>query len=843
VPRERSNCSGSTYPPQPNQHQPTYRTSGFSGAGRGLAHLALLLIRAGDIETNPGPVSHCGACGKNVGQSSILCVKCQRWHHRRCTPLTVQDLRRIAREDSEWTCGGCATDPPSPPSQPTGSQPRVPQPTQTPISLNATPSTSRTATPRCPTPVPPAYPCGTNVGRIISIRDRHSVPPQDRRRETVPLGIMQLNCNGIMSRLTELRRRIADEKPHVVLLQETLLKATSPNPTVPGYNVAARQDFKPNQAPDATVGPQTQQQPNHQRAPAAGQNAMATWTCRRRSKNTSAQWCEGCKAKKACQRRASALREVSRLRTTAGSDAPVPDGAQDGAPNPQPSTNTAKQGGILTLVREDIPFSTIADPYRPPTPDDNSYCVGTTIHPPKSPSISIINVYAPPARWTAGQGTQRQTIQLSGIATGTRYVVAGDFNAHGRSWDHFQPEDELGRELEDWATQTGLVVMNDSSYTRVNPSTGGRSAPDVTLVSGDMASAATWSTRPSMGSDHLPIWTTIEVNPPQYIPKRGRFNFKKADWPGFRFTLDEAMKHWSTEDDTTTHKLDTRFTQTVMKAAKANIPFGQGNRKAHAFWNDRCQDAMRDRDEALKKATAPGHSREDVERYKLKRAEADRIFEEERRNHTREEIANMGPNSDMWGFLKRLDGRRAPSKPAAPIRRTAVPGRPAPQRPATTDREKANLFVRTYQAVSQIPKNKNQDRHVKLEARRATENCTCDNRRNELCSPFSEGELSAALAKLRKGRAPGVDGITNDMLQQLSTTAKRHLLELYNKCWKSAEVPQPPGAEPKSSPSSRRERIQETQIRTGPSHCSAAPASSSREWSRTGCSTGSRTDS
>ncbi|KAF0295429.1 hypothetical protein FJT64_006986 [Amphibalanus amphitrite] len=196
------------------------------------------------------------------------------------------------------------------------------------------------------------------------------------------------------------------------------------------------------------------------------------------------------------------------------------------------------------------------------TPDDNSYCVGTIVHPPKSPPISIINVYAPPARWTAGQGTQRQTIQLSGIAIGTRHVVAGDFNAHGRSWDQFQPEDELGRELEDWTTQSGLVVMNDSSYIRVNPNTGGRSAPDVTLISGDMASAATWSTRPSMGSDHLPIWTTIEVNPPQHIPKRGRFNFKKADWTGFRSTLDKAMKLWSTEDDLSTHKLDTRFTQT-----------------------------------------------------------------------------------------------------------------------------------------------------------------------------------------------------------------------------------------------------------------------------------------
>ena len=50
-----------------------------------LAHLASLLMRAGDIEPNPGPGPRypCGTCGRGVGGASICCRDCGLWHHRR----------------------------------------------------------------------------------------------------------------------------------------------------------------------------------------------------------------------------------------------------------------------------------------------------------------------------------------------------------------------------------------------------------------------------------------------------------------------------------------------------------------------------------------------------------------------------------------------------------------------------------------------------------------------------------------------------------------------------------------------------------------------------------------
>ena len=74
--------------------------------------------------------------------------------------------------------------------------------------------------------------------------------------------------------------------------------------------------------------------------------------------------------------------------------------------------------------------------------------------------------------------------------------------------------------------------------TRHNPSTGGRSSPDITLATSDLASRLTWTVAESIGSDHLPIHISLEVAVPPLRRGKGSFNFKKADWEGFRKTLD-----------------------------------------------------------------------------------------------------------------------------------------------------------------------------------------------------------------------------------------------------------------------------------------------------------------
>ena len=165
-------------------------------------------------------------------------------------------------------------------------------------------------------------------------------------------------------------------------------------------------------------------------------------------------------------------------------------------------------------------------------------------------------------------------------------------------------------------------------------------------------------------------------------------------------------------------------------------------------------------------------------------------MERERTTFFRQKVLDLKPDGDMWHLIRTMDGRRPPSKPAVSISRPGTTGQPSrPTRPAVTDREKAELFCQAYAGVSRLPKDKASDHPIKIEARRASSQTCCNGGRDDICSPFSRRELLFGIRKLRKGRSPGVDQVTNDMLHQLSPTAERHLLEVLNWSWRTGVVP------------------------------------------------------
>ena len=121
----------------------------------------LLLLRAGDIETNPGPTRQttqtwtCDLCNRTIArnQYSILCnSQPSHWIHKRCSSI------RIEQYHNRWTCR----------LHPNSSQP---QPTDNDPQLNNTQSdrlTRTTATPTTATsqPQPPYKPALTNPKQL-----------------------------------------------------------------------------------------------------------------------------------------------------------------------------------------------------------------------------------------------------------------------------------------------------------------------------------------------------------------------------------------------------------------------------------------------------------------------------------------------------------------------------------------------------------------------------------------------------------------------------------------------------------------------------------------------------
>ena len=76
-----------------------------------ITNFTMLLILAGDIETNPGPKNQCGACKKLVKRTdnALCCDSCDHWVHIRCENIKMKDYKKMveSNNDEDWYCSNC----------------------------------------------------------------------------------------------------------------------------------------------------------------------------------------------------------------------------------------------------------------------------------------------------------------------------------------------------------------------------------------------------------------------------------------------------------------------------------------------------------------------------------------------------------------------------------------------------------------------------------------------------------------------------------------------------------------------------------------------------------------
>ena len=161
-------------------------------------------------------------------------------------------------------------------------------------------------------------------------------------------------------------------------------------------------------------------------------------------------------------------------------------------------------GGLVTFIKEDIPFTVID--HSNGVPNSLLEILMTDNQAPSMHRLTFVNVYCPPTRGS-NYGHEFCTTELP---SEKNVFIGGDLNVHSTTWDRWQPEDEMGAKLEDWLCDYDFGVANDGSATRTNAGTGGSSAPDVTLVHNSWLDRVEWSTTDYMGSNQLPIVMSVD---------------------------------------------------------------------------------------------------------------------------------------------------------------------------------------------------------------------------------------------------------------------------------------------------------------------------------------------
>ncbi len=142
------------------------------------AWLSLLLVRAGDVEENPGPKDYCPNCSDYVNRDSVQCSSCPLWVHRTCAKL-----RHVNHRPPNFQCANC-------------------------LPVNQRPSQHSTVN-----------------------SSQHSV---------TSFNILQFNANGIGNKLPELSNFLLKNDIKIAAIQETKLNSRSADPSIPNYTVVRR---------------------------------------------------------------------------------------------------------------------------------------------------------------------------------------------------------------------------------------------------------------------------------------------------------------------------------------------------------------------------------------------------------------------------------------------------------------------------------------------------------------------------------------------------------------------------------------------------------------------------
>ena len=98
-----------------------------------------------------------------------------------------------------------------------------------------------------------------------------------------------------------------------------------------------------------------------------------------------------------------------------------------------------------------------------------------------------------------------------------------------------------------------------------------------------------------------------------------------------------------------------------------------------------------------------------------------------------------------------------------------------------------NSFAKTYAKASDLKVDAGQRRKARWEQQRRART---EKKNDSMTLPLTLQELNTAIRKLKKKKSPGPDGITNEMISHLDTTARLKLLEIFNLSWEEGRVPQ-----------------------------------------------------
>lgn len=247
------------------------------------------------------------------------------------------------------------------------------------------------------------------------------------------------------------------------------------------------------------------------------------------------------------------------------------------------------KGGTLILIKNGLDFETLLV-----KSCDKVQLCGIKIKTQEFGELSIISAYCKPGYYLSEKEWENRLGPISG-----KVLLLGDFNAHSPSWGcNFL--DRQGEALDKLSDTLNLIPLNDGSSTRLSPGLMNPSIVDLSFCSASLTPLVKWEVgEDSMGSDHFPIYISLEINT-FYLNNNNnnlrKFKFKNAKWDVYsRIISQNLLNLRSIEIEENSYDL---FIDTMLDAAVKAIPQTSpylGKHSTVCWWSKECAEAVQKR--------------------------------------------------------------------------------------------------------------------------------------------------------------------------------------------------------------------------------------------------------
>ena len=425
------------------------------------------------------------------------------------------------------------------------------------------------------------------------------------------------------------------------------------------------------------------------------------------------------------------------------------------------------KGGVLTLVKTSIPSTEVQRSEKA----DTEYITVKLILPDRN--LTICNLYSPP----------NKAINLQILQPNSEdWMIVGDFNSHSPSWG-YPSINAKGEEVEHWIVSNRLVLINTPTdpptfYSRVWKTT---STPDIAIATDNIQKIAKREVSEQLGgSDHKPVILTlakqVNTNAGKMPPS---WNYKKADWKRFRELTDIYTKS-ITFSKHSVNKNASNFNSAVLKAARESIPRGRRH-DYKPYWNNTLEKIHKELSEAREEMER-NPTPQNVRRHSQLKVDLDKEKQTQTQASWKAKTASLNMEREtqkLWQLTKSLNGDNSErGRTTLQTTNGAVTGKAA-----------ANVLARVFEEESTASPSADRAKDVRTQTRAVLQNSATADFDPCMTECLTLRELEEALKKMKQKKAPGPDGITNEMLKHLGPGAKRTLLRIYNQSWSTGIVP------------------------------------------------------